>query len=80
MALLGHRLVAATPCSCIPTGQGGVAELGAGGRPGLGGMLNSSYVIYLFLAVPVAFRSFQGRNQTQAMAVTQATAVTMMDP
>ena len=34
----------------------------------------------VFLAVPMAHGSFQGRDQTRATAVTPATAVTVLDP
>ena len=35
---------------------------------------------YLYLVAPTAYRSFQARDQSCAMAVTWATAVTMLAP
>ena len=40
----------------------------------------SFFLFYLFRAAPVAYGGSQARDQTQATAVTQAPAVTMLDP
>ena len=42
--------------------------------------LNKFFFFFFFLAAPTACRSSSARDQTQARAVTRATAVTMPDP
>ena len=47
----------------------------------VGDIFQFAYFIYLLiLAMPVAFGSFQARDQTHATAVAQAAEVTTLDP
>ena len=45
-----------------------------------GGSFLVWFLFFVFFAAPLACESFQARDRTHTMAVTQATALTLLDP